>query len=146
MGHIMHHLWAKMIYSSSFIVSWSDFLYNHFLMLVPRNHQESLIMFSFKIWLYFAWIRINMWIHINISYLKISQHRAGLSTSNNFNPNEMDCRIVGAWLEIDFLLSWFTHHLLLQSYKVLTYGSLKIKGVNVSGDLLGDPEALENKR
>jgi hypothetical protein len=40
-------------------------------MLVPCNRQESLIILSFEVWLYFTWIRINMLIHINISYFKM---------------------------------------------------------------------------
>jgi hypothetical protein len=39
---------------------------------------------------------------------------------------------------MDFLLPLFTHHLVLESYKVRIYGSLMIKGENIGGDLLGD--------
>jgi hypothetical protein len=34
-------------------------------------------MFSFYFWLSFTWIKINIWIHINIRYFKIPYHRAG---------------------------------------------------------------------
>jgi hypothetical protein len=69
-------LWAEMIYLSSFISPWSYFLYifKHFLLLVPCNHQESAIMISFKFWLCFAWIGINMWINVNIIYFEIPQY------------------------------------------------------------------------
>jgi hypothetical protein len=79
-------LWVEMIYLSSFISPWSYFLYifKHFLLLVLYNHQESAIMLTFKIWLSFAWIGINMWIHLNIRYFEIPQHRTGLSTSTQY--------------------------------------------------------------
>jgi hypothetical protein len=65
-----------------FMIIFLIYIFKHFLLLVPCNHQRSAIMLSFKIWLFFAWIRINMWIQVNIIYFKISQHHVGLSTSN----------------------------------------------------------------
>jgi hypothetical protein len=72
-----------MIYLNLFIVPWSYFLYTceHFLLLVPCNHQGSAIILSFKVWLSFAWIGINMWIQVNRRYFEIPQHHAGLLTS-----------------------------------------------------------------
>jgi hypothetical protein len=48
MGIVVTTLSAKMIYLSLFIILWSYLLYilSIFLMLVPYNHQESVIMLS----------------------------------------------------------------------------------------------------
>jgi hypothetical protein len=72
-----------MIYLNFFIVPWSYFLYifKHFLLLVLCNHQGSAIMLLLEVWLSFAWIGINMLIHVNIRYFEISHYRVGLSTS-----------------------------------------------------------------
>jgi hypothetical protein len=63
-----------------FIVLWSNFLYifKHFLLLVSC---KSAIILSFKVWLSFVWIRISIWIHVNIRYFEIPQHRTWLPTS-----------------------------------------------------------------
>jgi hypothetical protein len=83
-----------MIYLSLFIILWSYYIYifKHFLLLVSYNHQESAIMLSFKVWSSFVWIKINMWIHVNIIYFEILQHRVGLSTSYNIS--------IGGWTQL----------------------------------------------
>jgi hypothetical protein len=48
------NLWVEMIYFSSFIIPWSDFLYNHFLILLLCNHQGSAIILSLIIF-YLNW-------------------------------------------------------------------------------------------
>jgi hypothetical protein len=75
MGHDVRNDILKFIYCS--MISYI----NIFLMLVPCNHQESLKILSLQIWLYFAWIKINMWIYINISYFKISHQSYQLVVS-----------------------------------------------------------------
>jgi hypothetical protein len=66
------HSLAEMICLILFIVPWFYFLYiyKYFLILVSCNNQGNTIMLSFKVWLSLAWIEINMWIHVNIKYLK----------------------------------------------------------------------------
>jgi hypothetical protein len=58
------------------------YIFKHFLLLVSFSHQRSAIIFSFEFLLSFGWIRINIWIYINIRYFKISQHRVELPTSD----------------------------------------------------------------